>query len=319
MKAVVLKSPYVLELEDLPTPEPSFDEALIRVRAAAICATDLEIYRGAIQVALPLVLGHEIAGEIVDVGSKVSRFKKGDRVVVKPGGIIGRTKNGGFAEYVVVPENLLYKLPDNLSYEEGALVELLWTVYHGHRRADIKVGDSVAILGLGAAGLLHLMLAKTAGACPLIGMDIVEEKLRLGKKLGADYVLNPKSEDPVKTVMQITNGRGVDVAIEAAGTPQTLKLCLNIARYGGKVLLFGIITEPISEFNAYAIYEKELTLIGSRAMLDAEYEPLFNMLLRNKIDLKPLVSAKISLEKVPETFEQLNKRQLNAVRIVVVP
>jgi L-iditol 2-dehydrogenase len=319
MKAVVLRSPYRLEIEELPIPEPSDSEALIKVKAVSICATDLEIYRGTIPVSYPLVLGHEIAGEVVEIGRNVTKVRKGEKVVIKPGGIIGRTRNGGFAEYVVVPESLLFKLPENLSYEEGALVELLWTVYHGHKRAGIGVGDSVAILGLGAAGILHLMLAKMAGASPLIGVDIVEDKLKLGKVLGADYVINSKEEDPKGSIMKITNNKGVDVVIEAAGVPQTVKLSLDIARYGGRILLFGIITDPIREFNAYPIYEKELTLIGSRAMLESEYEPLYTMLSRSKLDLKPLISAKIPLEKLPETFEQLNKRQLNVIRIVVTP
>jgi L-iditol 2-dehydrogenase len=319
MKAAVLKSPYRLEIEELSIPEPSDGEALIKVKAVGICTTDLEIYRGAIPVLYPLVLGHEIAGEVAEIGRNVTKVKRGESVVIKPGGIIGRTRNGGFAEYLVVPENLLFKLPGNLSYEEGALVELLWTVYHGHKRAGIGVGDSVAILGLGAVGILHLMLAKIAGASPIIGVSRSEEKLKLGRALGADYVINSEKEDPKGSIMKITNNKGVDVVIEAAGVPQTVKLSLDVARYGGRILLFGIITSPIQEFNAYLIYEKELTLIGSRAMLESEYEPLYNLLSRNKLNLKPLISAKIPLEKLPEVFEQLNKRQLDVIRIVATP
>jgi 2-desacetyl-2-hydroxyethyl bacteriochlorophyllide A dehydrogenase len=338
MKAAVLRAPLDIRIEEVDKPKIGSKEVLVRPLATAICGTDVQMYNGSLKVKLPLIMGHETAGDIVEVGKDVRGFKIGDRVVIYPiifcgscylcnmgriylcpnGGLMGREVNGTYAEFVSVPEHLLYKLPEKVSYKEGAVVELLWTVVHGHTRIKVSPGDSVAVLGMGASGLLHVGLAKISGADPVIAISRSEWKLNLAKKFGADRIINTMEIDPVSEVLEITDGRGADIVIESVGSTETVLQSLEMVRPGGTILQFGVCTQPINNYNAHLIYFKEVNIIGTRAMCPSEFEPTIKLVTSGRIDLKPLITHEFPLEKIRNGLELINKRPSEVLRAIIV-
>lgn len=338
MKAAVLKAPYSISVEDVEKPETGPQEALVKVRATGICGTDVEMYSGRYKVKLPLIMGHESVGEVAEVGSSVRTLKVGDRVVINPlfscgecyyclrgrtnlcqrGGIFGRERNGTYAEYVAVPEYMAFKFPENISYEDASAIELLVTVLHGQKRIKIFPGDSVAVLGQGAAGLLHTRLAKLSGANPVIVTSRSRWKLDLAKEFGADRIVNPRTEDVGEKIKEYTDGRGADIVIESVGSPETIRQCVNVVRPGGTVLVFGICTELVDAFDAFPFYFKEINVVGSRAMTGEEFEPCIGLVASNAVNLKPLITHRFPLERIKEGLELLDKSPGDALRVAVI-
>jgi 2-desacetyl-2-hydroxyethyl bacteriochlorophyllide A dehydrogenase len=326
MKAAVLHGPYNLVVEEVEKPKAKAGEVLVKVRATGICGTDVETYHGKYPVKYPIIMGHEAAGEVAEVGENVKKVKVGDRVVIDPifhcgkcylclmgkknlcvnGGLLGRDAgSGAYAEYTVIPEHMVFKIPEKISYEEATAIQLLTTVYHSQKRVRIMPGDSVAILGIGAAGLLHTRLAKLSGANPIIAVSRSDWKLELAKNYGADITVNSKEEEPVKSILNHTNGRGADVIIEAAGAAETLKQAIEAVRPGGTILSFGVLTERVSEINFFPMYFKEISIVGSRASTGEEFEPSIKLVAIGAIDVKPLLTHILPLEKIVEGFKLL--------------
>jgi|YelNatPaOPRAMG01_1025707.scaffolds.fasta_scaffold01744_4 L-iditol 2-dehydrogenase len=338
MKAAVLHGPHNLIVEEVEKPKAKAGEVLVKVKATGICGTDVETYHGKYHVKYPLIMGHEAAGEVAEVGENVKKVRVGDRVVIDPifhcgkcylclmgkknlcinGGLLGRdVGSGAYAEYTVIPEHMVFKFPEKISYEEATAIQLLTTVYHGQKRIRIMPSDSVAVLGIGAAGLLHTRLAKLSGANPIIAVSRSSWKLELAKKYGADIVVNSKKEDPVKSILNHTNGRGADVIIEAAGAAETLKQAIEAVRPGGTILSFGVLTEHVSKINFFPIYFKEISIVGSRASTGEEFEPSIELVAIGAIDLKPLITHIFSLEKISEGFELLDKSPGTVLRAII--
>ncbi len=338
MKAAVLRAPCDIAIEEVEKPTIGLGEVLVKIKATGICGTDVETYRGKYKVKFPLVMGHETAGEIVKLSEGVKRVQVGDRVIINPifycgrchfclmgkrnlclyGGLLGRDLgNGAYAEYVALPEHMVFKFPENVSYEEAAAIVLLVTVFHGQKRIKIMPGDSVAILGQGAAGLLHTKLAKLSGADPVMVTSRSDWKLDLAQKYGADITINAKREDPIKTILKNTNGWGADIVIEAAGVPDTMRQSVKAVRPGGTILQFGTVSEPIDNFNPFPLYFKEIVIVGSRAMTGEEFEPSIKLVASGAIDVKPLITHEFPLEKVKEGIELLNKSPGNALRVII--
>jgi len=338
MKAAVLHGPYNLVIENVDKPKVKADEVLVKVRATGICGTDIETYHGKYPVKYPIIMGHEAAGEVVQVGENVKKVNVGDKVVIDPifhcgkcylclmgkrnlcvnGGLLGRdVGSGAYAEYTVLPENYVFKISDNISYEEASVIQLLTTVYHGQKRLRIMPNTSVAILGQGAAGLLHTQLAKLSGGKPIIVTARSNWKLELAKKYGADITINSAVEDPVKAILENTNGRGADIVIEAVGSPETFKQAIDAVRPGGTILSFGVLTEQLNELNLFPLYFKELQILGSRASTSDDYEPCIRLVAERAIDVKPLITHTFGLEKVKEAFELIEKHPGKVLRAVV--
>jgi 2-desacetyl-2-hydroxyethyl bacteriochlorophyllide A dehydrogenase len=296
------------------------------------------MYSGRYKVKLPLVMGHESAGEIVGVGSEARALRIGDRVVINPlfscggcyyclrgrtnlcstGGLFGRERSGTYAEYVAVPERMAFKFPENIPFDDASAIELLVTVLHGRKRIRICPGDSVAVLGQGAAGLLHTRLAKLSGASPLIVTSRSRWKLDLAKQFGADRLVNAGTEDVAEKIKEYTDGRGADIVIESVGAPETIRQCVDAVRPGGTVLVFGICAEPVDAFNALPFYFKEIDFVGSRAMTGEEFEPCIGLVASNVVNLKPLITHRFALERIKEGLELLDKTPGNALRVAVV-
>jgi len=239
MKAVVLRSAGHLDVAEVETPAPAAGEVLVRVANSGICGTDLKIFPGAVLVRYPLIMGHEMSGEVV-AGDGDGRVRKGDRVLVDPvlycgtcfdclagrtnlcanGGVIGREVNGGFADFVVAPRTHVFPLPASIDNRTAPLIQVLTTCLHAQRRAGVSAGQSVAVIGLGVSGQLHVQLAKARGAHPVIGISRSRWKRGVAESLGADITLS--GDDAVRQVAAATGGHGADVVIESTGVVRSI-------------------------------------------------------------------------------------------------
>ena len=280
---------------------------LVRVTHSGICGTDYKIYSGAIPVSYPRVMGHEMAGEVVsaDGGS----VRPGDRVIIDPqlycgtcfhcrigqthlcpkGMLIGRDINGGFAEFVAAPASHVFALPDSIDSRTAPLIQVLTTCLHAQQQIDIRPGEAVVVFGLGVTGQLHVQLAKARGASPVIGVTRSADKRALAQKLGADQTL-PGDDAAIERVKEATGGRGADVVIETTGMLPSVAAGIHMARSGGRLLLFGIITAKEGALPFYDLYYKELSLVGARVAKSEDYPAAIALVERGDVKLDPLVS-----------------------------
>lgn len=336
MRAAVLRTPYNLKVEEVPRPEVKPGYVLVNVKSTAICGTDVGIYKGKIAASLPRILGHESTGEVVEVGPEVTGLKPGDRVVLNSvifcrhcpycytgqvnlcehGGLMGREVDGTFADYVAVPDFNAIKIPDCISYEDGTSLIALATVVRSQSRIKITPGETVAVLGQGAAGLLQTRLAVLAGADPVFAITRSQWKLDIAARFGAQTI-NARDVDPVAAVKEATGGRGVDIVIESVGSSATLRQAMEMVRPGGTVVFFGIAPASLDDFYGYAMYYKELTLIGSRGMTPRDFELAIKVVESGKIDLAPLISHRFDLSQVTEALELVDKNPGEVLRVVV--
>jgi 2-desacetyl-2-hydroxyethyl bacteriochlorophyllide A dehydrogenase len=308
MKAMVLRAPWELVPDEVSRPRPDSAQVLVRVTHSGICGTDFKIYSGAIPVSYPRVMGHEMAGEVADAGGAGS-FHAGQRVIVDPelycgacfhcrigqthlcpkGMLIGRDMNGGFAEFVAAPASHVFALPDSIDNRTAPLIQVLTTCLHAQRQVDIFPGESVVVFGLGVTGQLHVQLAKARGASPVIGVTRSADKRALAEQLGADLTI-PGGEGAIDRVREATEGRGADVVIETTGILPSLSTSIDMARSGGRLLLFGIITAKEGALPFYDLYFKELSLIGARVAKSEDYPGAIALVERGQVRLEPLIS-----------------------------
>ena len=340
MKAAVLHRIRDIRFEDVPKPKISKDEVLIKVKAAGVCGTDIHLYRGEWKVDLPLIPGHEFSGTIAEVGENVRGFKTGDRVVAEPNIVCGTCYfcrmsernffcenlkatgvdiDGAFAEYVKTKPENVYNVPETLSFEEAALIEPLACCIRGVDNVGIKPGDSVAIVGAGPIGLLLLQLTKMAGASFVIQTDLEEKRLSLAHELGADHVVNATKEDVPAVVKSLTDGHGVDVAIEAVGSPDAITQAMKVTRPGGRLNIFGVSPqEAVWAVKPFDLYSKELTITTSYRS-PFTFQRAVKLASTGRIKLKPLVTHVFPLSEVTRVFEVLDKKLEKVVKVVMKP
>ena len=322
MKAMVLKAPRELGLADVERPKPGPDQVLVRVTNTGICGTDLKIYEGAIPVPYPLIMGHEMIGEVVEGGDDTVR--RGDRVVVDPaifcgmcfncragqtslcpnGVLLGRDRNGGFAEYLVAPRSHVYKLPDSIDNQSAPIIQVVTTCLHAHRSINAFLGQSVAVVGLGMTGLIHLQLAKAWGAYPVIGVEPSAWRRGVAKDLGADLVLPGRAEG-VSGVLEATQGRGVDLVIESTGITSVLADAVSMARLGGTLLNFGVSAATQAALPFYQFYFKELKIVNSRAAKSEDFPLSIDLVARGVLKLKPLATHVVPLVDLEKAIAML--------------
>jgi len=342
MLAAVLYGPFDLRLEEVKIPKVGKDEVLIRVKAVGVCKSDIHYYEtgrcGSFVIKEPLILGHECSGEVVEVGENVNNVKVGDRVAIEPGfpcrtcnyckegryNLCQKIRfygtppiNGCFAEYVVADADFVYKLPDSISFEEGALLEPLSVGIHAVRRGRIKPGDKVAVLGAGPIGLVTLQVAKAFGASLLISTDKVDYLLEAAEGLGADVTINVNKEDVVRRVLEVT-GEGVDTVVEASGSPEALGQAMEIVKRGGTIVQVGIFPEP--EFPVKMVYlvDKEIDLRGSFRYVNT-YPLAMELVKEGKVKLKPLVTHVLPLTEIKRGFEIARKKLNKVIKVVIRP
>ncbi len=324
-----------ISLEDVPIPEFSPYEVIIKVKAVGICGSDLRIYkRTDPKRRKNYILGHELSGEVVDWGEKVSGFKKGDRVATemcigcticrycKKGLInlcktineLGITMDGGMAEYVSIPARNVHPIPDGLSFEEATLADPLACSIRGLELANIEPGSWVAVLGPGAIGLFATQVAKRIRRAKVIVTGTKDDRLELAREFGADHTFNIHASDPVEEILQITDG-GVDYTFEATGDPNALQQSIYITRKNGSIVLMTVHKEI--EVNMEPVIRNELTLQGSICYNYKEFDQAIDLIAKKKIDVKRFVGHIFPLREAEEAFQVGLSRK--AIKVILKP
>ena len=337
-RAAVLAEPRRFEIADQPTPRPGRGEALVRVAATAVCHTDLAIYTGRHPgVRYPVVLGHEAAGVVEAVGADV-RIAVGTRVVINPiiacgacdccerghenlcrrAGLLGREMNGSLSEHLTLPERYLHPLPDGIPLDAATLIETLATVRHAQQRARVVPGSAVVVLGQGATGLFHTRLAKLSGASPVIAVSRTAWKRDLARRMRADTAVDPSAGDLAAQVLALTDGLGADLVIETSGDPALVRPAIDMLRPGGTLLFYAISHEPVPNFTIFPMYFKELTLVGTRALLPADFAPAIRLVARGDVTLDGLITASYPLDEAAAAFGEYERAPERVLRLLIV-
>lgn len=336
MKKAVYLGPHVLEVVEDGVPIIGPDEALLRVRDCTICGTDLRIYNYGhfkIPPGAKRVLGHEVVGEIAEVGSQVQGLKPGMRVAIAPNigcghcdmcvqgwnqlcpdyEAFGISLDGGFAEYMKIPaaairQGNILEIPEGISYREAVLAEPLSCVYNGFESIAIKPGDTVVVFGAGPIGLLHVQLARLGGAARIILCEPVEERLQEGGRYGADILINPQKEDIKVVVKEETKGKGADAVITAVSAAVVQQQALEIAGVHGRINFFGGLPrgqETVS-LNTNLIHYKQLIVTGTTGSNHRQYRRALELIAARKVETGSLIGRIYPLEAITEAFQQGN-------------
>lgn len=337
MKAAVTYGKQNLKIENVPVPEIKDNEVLIKVKACGICGTDPHIYNGHFPAPMPLIQGHEFAGEVVKVGSDVTSVAEGDRVTadinISCGNCyycrtgqklfceninqLGVHTNGAFAEYVKAPENNVYSLPEGMSWEEGAYIEPLACVIRGQERANIGMGDTVAIIGAGPMGLAHAIMAKLNGATKVIISEMNQARLQKARDLGVDVVIDASEKDPVQEVLNLTDGRGADVVFEVVGAIPTYQQALNLVRKGGTLVAYGAApADQAMQIKPFDIFSKELTIVGSYAGTYGTWVKAIQLISSKRFDPANIFSKTIPLDQLEDGIVEADKNK-DTIKILV--
>ena len=319
MHTVVLDAPESLRIEERPEPTGDKENVVVRIRAIGICGTDVSIFSGKVAVDYPLVLGHEMVGILE---SPTPQLASGTRVVVDPNvfcgtcyqclkgqenvcakaELMGRDRDGAFTDLLAVPARNVYPIPDEINNQTAPLLQVLTTCLHAQRQTQLFPQDSVVVLGLGVSGLLHLQLAKARGAHPVIGATRSESKRSLAARLGADLVIDPSDPALKEQVAEATQGQGPDLVIECVGKTETLAQAIDVVRVGGRIIIFGTITEEAGELPFYQLYYKELSLVNPRAAKPEDFPASVELVAAGTIKLDPLITHTFPFESAEEAI-----------------
>ncbi|MFQ5689260.1 MAG: zinc-binding dehydrogenase [Gemmatimonadota bacterium] len=328
-----------LEVTEVDLPLPGLGEVVVEVAACGLCHTDLHYLDHGVPTFKdpPLILGHEAAGKIAEIGAEVSGWQEGDRVLVpsvlscgrccycRQGRenlcenlvMLGNNVDGAYAEYVAVPAVELVRVPEEISLQQAAVIaDAVSTPYHAVKhRGRVRPGDRVAVVGCGGVGLNAVQCATLAGGS-VIAVDLNEERLALARELGARETLNPQDVDrPDRRIRSLTDG-GVDVAFEAIGSPDTIQLAFSFLRKGGRLCVIGYSRQPVTLSAARLMYY-ELEIVGSLGCGAGEYPEIMELVRTGRIQLDPIVSGSVPLEEVNEGLDRL--RRGDGIRWVVTP
>lgn len=340
MKAVRLIRPGCpLELHDVPVPAPGAQDVLVRVKAAGICHSDAHYRAGKSRVEpLPLTLGHEVAGVVEQLGGEVSSLKPGDRVCLhylatcgecgycrrdneqfcSSGQMIGKYRDGGFAEFILMPARSLFKLPEEIPFAQGAIMMCSSaTSLHALHKARLQAGETVAVFGVGGLGVSAIQLASALGAGAVFAVDINPRKLELASGFGAIPV-NANLGDPVAMIQELTQGRGVDVALELIGLPLTMQQAVRSLAIQGRAALVGITEKDFALSPYHEVINKEAEIIGVSDHLAREIPLLIEFVRTGKLNLAGVITRTVPLEAqaINDTLDQLETFG-NDVRVVV--
>ncbi|MHB0875688.1 MAG: alcohol dehydrogenase catalytic domain-containing protein [Anaerolineae bacterium] len=327
---------------EIPTPEPGPRDVLVQVKAAGICHSDVHYRAGVSPVGpLPLTLGHEIAGVVAQTGAAVSGVAPGERVCLHylvtcgdcaycargqeqfclQGKMLGKHVDGGYAEYVLVPARSLVPLPATIPFEQAAVLMCSSaTSLHALRKARLRPGETVAVFGCGGLGMSALQLARASGALDVYAVDIDEGKLQLAQSFGA-VAVDARSADPVATISRLTGGRGVDVALEVIGLPQTMSQAVRSLARLGRAVMVGIGNRPLEVDTYTELIGKEAEVIGASDHLLQELPLLIEYARRGDLDLSRVVARTVPLaaSAINETLDGLERFAAGSVRTVIVP
>jgi len=343
MKALLLSKYNHLEITDLAVPTPGPGEILVNVGACGICGSDVHGYDGSSGRRIPpIVMGHEAAGRVARVGPQVTKWAEGDRVTFDSTIFCGSCPYcargevnlcdrrqvlgvscsdyrcaGAFAEYVIVPERIVYRLPDALSFAEAAMLEAVAVAVHAVSLSRVSRGDQALVLGAGMIGLLSLQALRAAGCSSVYVADVDASRLKLAKEVGATATFLGSGEDLISEILRLTNGAGIDIAVEAVGIDATVRAAVQSVRKGGTVTLVGNITPEVT-LPLQKVVTRQIRLQGSCASA-GEYPQAIDLLTSGAIRVKPLITAIAPLEEGPQWFERLHSREPNLMKVVLTP
>lgn len=325
MKAARFYEKHRLIVEDVPVRQPDDNGVLIRVRYCGVCGTDVHIFegdKGSARVDPPVILGHELSGDVIKVGEKVKNVKIGDRVSVDPNLYCGKcyfcangkkhlcehmvglgtAADGGFAEYVTVPEELVFPVADNVSYEAAAMTEPISCCLHGMNLTDVDIGDTVMIVGTGNIGMIMLQLAKHAGAAKIIAVEPNEKRREKAKCLGADICIDPLSDD-TEAILGANGVKNIERVIDCAGLTSTAEYSLKYAGRGATVMLFGLTApDDVMSLKPFELFQKELTIKGSFVNPDS-FEKAGRLLETGAVKVDSLITDIVPLDDIQSVFE----------------
>jgi L-iditol 2-dehydrogenase len=344
MKAAYLVAKRKFEICDIAEPKMENDrDVLLKVLASGVCGSDIHIYTegkiGGIEAELPMIIGHECCADVEKVGNAVAKVKPGDRVAIEPAVSCGQCDQclkgrqnlcenirflslpgeleGCLREYMVMPETNVIPLPDELTPEDGVVLEPLSVCAHAVNLAGTKPGDSVAILGSGPIGLLTLQVANVSGAVLSFATDIVRERAEMAARLGATYSFNRNETDVVQEILEVTDGRGVDVVFECAGEQDTINQGLDILRPGGRFVLIGIPAgAPQYSFDTDILRRKELSIVFVRRQVHC-LETAINLVKAGRVDVRTPVTHCFPLEKTNDAYELVSTYKDGVVKAII--
>ena len=354
MKAAIFVEPGRIILDEKPIPDVGPLDALVRVTTTTICGTDVHILKGEYPVRKGLTVGHEPVGIIEKIGSAVSGYEEGQRVIAgaitpsghshasldgfhaqdgagtahgwKPigGWKFGNTIDGCQAEYVLVPDAManLAPVPEDLTDEQVLMCpDIMSTGFGGAESGNIRIGDTVAIFAQGPIGLCATAGAKLSGATTIIGVDSIPERLEMARRLGADHVINFKKVDPIEEILRITSGRGVDVAIEALGIQTTFESCLRVLRPGGILSSLGVYSSDLRiPLSAIAAGLGDHTIVTTLCPGGKErMRRLIAVIASRRIDLKPLVTHRFKLDEIEAAYELFANQRDGVLKVAITP
>ncbi len=343
MKALVLDEYKQLNYRDFEEPKIEPNEVLIRVKACGICGSDVHGMDGSTgRRKPPIVMGHEASGVIEKVGNEVIGWQIGDRVTfdstiyplddwytrkghynlsdnrkvlgVSPGEY---RKHGAFAEFVTVPAHILYKIPDNVTFEQAAMVEPVGVAAHAVNISKIQPGQSAVVVGAGMVGMFVINMLKIAGANPVIAIDLDENKLELAKEFGATHTFKSTDENLSEKIKELTKNRGADFGFEVVGITETVNICINSLRKGGTAVLVGNLNPEVT-IPLQKVVTTELSLLGSCA-INGEYEMVLDLLASGKINVDKMISAVAPLSEGADWFNRLYNKEPGLNKVILVP
>jgi propanol-preferring alcohol dehydrogenase len=333
MKAVKLLGNKNLNVIEIPKPKPQKGEVVIKIMASGICRTDIELlYSKAEPIAI--IPGHEVSG-IVDDTNAVKKFKRNDRVMLNCHSTCGKCEhcqngdlifcpqlktlgfelNGGDAEYLVAPESMLRRLPDDITYESGVVLsDALGTAYHAAKKAKIRKNSTVGIIGMGPLGLMCVVCVKYFGG-KVVAIDLIPERLKSAEHFGADTVLNPNNSDIIKYIDEYTQSKGLDIVIDFSGSPEAISIGADLLKAKGRLILGGVCSNL--NFDPFRhIISKELTIIGTRNYHDNELEDMLT-LAREKPFIQDIITHKFKISDAKEAFQIAERRE--GIKVIFIP
>ena len=343
MKALVLEQYKQFAYTEMPDPVSGEDDVVIRVKACGICGSDIHGMDGSSGRRIPpLIMGHEASGVIESVGKAVTDWHSGDRVTFDSTVYCGKCwycrrgeinlcdnrqvigvscpdyrRHGAFAEYVSVPSRILYRLPDSLTFEQGAFVEPVSVAVHAVTRTAIQIGDTAVVVGSGMIGLLVVQALRAAGCGQIYAVDLDQARLDLAVQLGADAGLRSDQMNVAAEIRTRTHGRGADVVFEVVGIAPTLKLATECVRKGGQITLVGNLAANV-DFMLQSVVTREITLNGSCAS-QGEYDACLSLIARGAIKVEPLLSAVAPLENGATWFDRLYTGEPGLFKVMLQP
>jgi L-iditol 2-dehydrogenase len=343
MNALLLSQYKHLEIATLSVPVPGPFDVLVQVAACGICGSDVHGYDGTSGRRIPpIVMGHEAAGIVAAVGTEVSGFAVGDRVTFDSTVYCGvcdfcrkgevnlcddrqvvgvscgdYSRAGAFAEYVAVPERIVYKLPENLAFAEAAMLEAVSVALHAVAVSKLEGGETALVIGAGMIGLLTLQAARVAGCSQVFVADIDATRLKSAADLGADKTILASGEELTREILRLTGGRGVDVVLEAVGRNETIAAAIDCVRKGGTVTLIGNITPQVN-LPLQKVVSRQIRLQGSCASC-GEYPQAMELMAAGKIRVGALITAVAPLSDGPAWFDRLHSGEPNLMKVVLDP